>query len=53
MTLSPQAQAAYQQYLKANEMWDKLKEKEQKVVIDLLNGELRFDRSTRTASASR
>ena len=53
MKLSPEATATYQQYLKAKEMWDKLREKEQKVVIDLLNEELRFDPSTRTVSPSR
>lgn len=53
MKLSPQATATYKQYLKANEMLDKLKEKEQEIVIELLNGDLRFDPSTRTTSPSR
>jgi hypothetical protein len=53
LKLSPQATATYQQYLKAKEMCDKLEEKEQKVVYELLNGDLRFDPSTRTTSPSR
>ncbi len=51
--LSPQATATYQQYLNANEMCDKLEEKEQEVVYDLLNGDLRFDPSSRAVSPSR
>ncbi len=51
--LSPQATASYEQYLKANEMCEKLEEEEQEVVYELLNGDLRFDPSTRTISPSR